>query len=267
MSKITQEELDVMTERHTQWLSEKEGTRLNLTGKDLSGLDFRERYLPSAILHKCNLTGAKMAGVNLNGSNLSNSDFTDADLTSADLTWAVMPKVTLRRTNLTKTNLTRAHVTKSTIDQVDLTHTKLYKANLSETELSSVTLPEVVMVVPDIRQKVLAAIEANPGCAINMMSWHDCETVHCLAGWLVHIHPQGRKLERVYDTAPAAAFILHASGEKIPDFFDVLTGCNGRAMNWLRTGQQVDFPELTDAPLSVTGATSSGGTNDAAHCD
>src|SRR5205807_347706 len=40
--------------------------------------------------------------------------------------------------------------------------------------------------------KILAAINSE-GCKLNMSTWHSCDTVHCEAGWTVHLHPDGYK--------------------------------------------------------------------------
>lgn len=48
--------------------------------------------------------------------------------------------------------------------------------------------------------------------ALDMETWHDCETVQCRAGWVVELAGEaGRKLERKTTTAFAALMIYKAS--------------------------------------------------------
>jgi hypothetical protein len=52
--------------------------------------------------------------------------------------------------------------------------------------------------------------------ALNMHSWHKCETTHCRAGWVVHLAGEaGRALEQFHNTPLAAQLIYRASGYAI----------------------------------------------------
>jgi hypothetical protein len=113
------------------------------------------------------------------------------------------------------------------------------RAVLRGADLSGATGKASIDPIPDIRSKLLAAVSAD-GCKLDMQSWHTCDTTHCLAGWVVTIHPQGKLLEYLFDTGTAAALILDACGEAIPDFYDTSDGGDARAMNWLRTGSQTN---------------------------
>jgi hypothetical protein len=45
-----------------------------------------------------------------------------------------------------------------------------------------------------------------------MDNWHTCEKTHCRAGWVVALAgPEGKALERFYDTPLAAMMIYDAS--------------------------------------------------------
>lgn len=67
-----------------------------------------------------------------------------------------------------------------------------------------------VPVIPDIHQTVLKAVEA-PG-ALDMKTWHTCETTHCRAGWVVHLAGErGRALEAASNTLFAAMHIYKES--------------------------------------------------------
>jgi hypothetical protein len=52
--------------------------------------------------------------------------------------------------------------------------------------------------------------------ALDMGSWHTCETTHCRAGWVVQLAgDEGRALEAFHNTDLAARLIYEASGYKI----------------------------------------------------
>ena len=50
--------------------------------------------------------------------------------------------------------------------------------------------------------------------ALDMGSWHTCETTHCRAGWVVHLAGDvGKKLEEALDTPLAAIKIYRNSSD------------------------------------------------------
>jgi hypothetical protein len=77
-----------------------------------------------------------------------------------------------------------------------------------------------VPVVENLDAKVLAAVEAS-GNALEMGSWHTCETTHCRGGWAVHLAGEaGYALERkLGDPALAARAIYRASTGRVPHFY------------------------------------------------
>lgn len=95
-------------------------TKVNLSGLDLSGLDFK----------RANLTGSWLAGVRLVGANLFTSDLTDAVLPDADLSRANLDGTVLRRTNLQRANLEGASLFATILEGADLSG-----ANLSNTRI------------------------------------------------------------------------------------------------------------------------------------
>ena len=72
---------------------------------------------------------------------------------------------------------------------------------------------------------VIFALEgaASKTDALNMGSWHSCNTTHCRAGWVVTLAgPGGKALEFAMGTSAAAAIIYLASDpniEKIPNLY------------------------------------------------
>jgi hypothetical protein len=52
--------------------------------------------------------------------------------------------------------------------------------------------------------------------ALNMDTWHTCETTHCRAGWVVHLAGEaGKELELYHNTLLAAQLIYLESGSPI----------------------------------------------------
>ena len=80
-----------------------------------------------------------------------------------------------------------------------------------------------IPVIPDIHKAILAAVD-QPACKLDMRDWHQCETTHCRAGWVVHLAGKaGYELEEQTSTLFAAQQIYKASGYEISPcrFFDV----------------------------------------------
>jgi hypothetical protein len=217
---MTAEELKSAIDAHRKWLAGKVGgTRANLIGCELIGI-----YLLGA-----DLSGVDMPGSNLSGSYLSGCNLLGANLTGSNLSGC----------NLIGCNLARADLHGANLSNANLSNANLHGANLSNANLAGVNGFPIIRPVADFRGSLLAAVSAK-GCNIDMGNWHTCETVHCLAGWIVTIHPEGKLLESIYCTSAAAALILHACGEQIPDFHDTGEGADKRAVNWLKTGKQED---------------------------
>jgi hypothetical protein len=79
-----------------------------------------------------------------------------------------------------------------------------------------------VPVIENIHQKVLEAV-SQPN-ALDMGSWHTCETTHCRAGWVVVLAGEaGKKLEQKTSTLFAAQQIYKASSPVLvspPRFYE-----------------------------------------------
>lgn len=71
-----------------------------------------------------------------------------------------------------------------------------------------------IPVIANIHARVFEAVSAPK--ALDMSTWHTCNTTHCRAGWVVHLAGEaGYALERFHDTALAAQLIYRASGHPI----------------------------------------------------
>jgi hypothetical protein len=136
-------------------------------------------------------------GADLRGAVLSRADLSDADLSGADL----------RDADLRGADLSRA----------DLSRADLRGADLRDAVLPLGGVP----VVENIHVAVYAAASAPR--ALDMSSWHSCETTHCRAGWAIHLAGEaGYKLEERVGSPMAGALIYLASDpalERIPDFY------------------------------------------------
>lgn len=89
-------------------------------------------------------------------------------------------------------------------------------ADLRGADLSGADIPKVER----LHTKMAEAIER--GGALEMGSWHVCETTHCRAGWAIHIAGDaGKKLEDAVGSAAAGALIFAASypDQRVPDFY------------------------------------------------
>jgi hypothetical protein len=247
---MTADELKAVLVLHRKWLyGEADGKRADLRSADLrsanlGGADLRSADLRSADLRSANLGGADLRSANLRSADLGSANLRSADLRSADLRSANLGGADLRSANLRSADLGSANLRSANLGGADLGGANLGGADLGGANLRSAAwthdgrkLP--IDHVPDLRAKVLAAVERD-GCSLKMDQWHTCETTHCLAGWVVTLHPQGRLLESLLSPSTAAAVILDACGESIPDFYDTGLGGDARAMNWLRTGVQAD---------------------------
>jgi hypothetical protein len=127
------------------------------TDKNLSELCLRFANLSNADLSYVNLSGADMQFANLSNANLSNATLTGANLTQADL----------RGANLTGANLTGANLEDADLGSTDFTGAIGIASKAEEMAEAS---------------RILDIIESGKG-KLNMIDWHTCDTVHCVAGW------------------------------------------------------------------------------------
>jgi hypothetical protein len=85
--------------------------------------------------------------------------------------------------------------------------------------------------IPGLAKRVAETVLAAPESALNMKSWHTCETTHCLAGWAVHLTgPAGYALEMVVGPKLAGQLLM-------PEAAHLFEAENKEALEWCR--QQV----------------------------
>jgi uncharacterized protein YjbI with pentapeptide repeats len=183
--------------------------KTDLRGADLRGADLRDADLRDADLRGADLRGADLRGADLRDADLRGADLRDAVLRGADLRDAVLRGADLRDADLRGADLRGA----------DLRGADLRGADLRGADLSDAVLPFIPK-IEDLDGKILAAI-GKEGCALDMESWHVCETTHCRAGWAIHLSGDvGKTLESIYGPSAAGALIYATCYPKlkIPDF-------------------------------------------------
>ena len=116
---------------------------------------------------------------------------------------------------------------------VDLSHVDLRGANLSRADLSGAKvsaelIPTAEQAAPLLAEVAAAALVCDD--ALDMSTWHTCETTHCIAGWAIQLAgKRGAALEKEYGSQSAGLALLGA--EAASHFFDT----NEEAREWLRT--------------------------------
>ena len=183
----------------------------DLSGSDLRGSDLSGSDLSGSDLSGSDLSGSDLSGSDLRGSNLRGSDLRDSNLIGSDLSDSDLSGSDLRGSNLSGSDLRGS----------DLRGSNLIGSNLSGSDLRGSNLSGCPVKIPDIHKAVHAA--ASQPQALDMKSWHTCDTTHCRAGWVVRLAGEGgAALEYAIGTPAAAALIYMASDpalERIPDFY------------------------------------------------
>ena len=140
MRKVSQDELDVILEKHKEWLNDKRyGKRADLSYFDLSHANLSNANLRSSDLCCANLSHADLSNANLHSSDLCYANLTHVNLRNADLQFSYLKNANLRKSNLTYGSLRFAF-----LSNVDLTGANLRGADLCETTLIGAKLDGVI---------------------------------------------------------------------------------------------------------------------------
>jgi hypothetical protein len=218
---------------HAKWLAGVGGTSANLRWADLRGADLSGANLSGANLRGADLSGANLSGADLSGANLSWADLSGADLSGANLSGANLRGANLSGANLRGADLSGADLSGANLSGADLRWANLSGANLSGADLSGANLswanlrgaeglPEDEALLRRVCEAALA-----PG-ALDMQTWHTCETTHCLAGWAITLSGHaGRALETAVGPATAGALL-------IPRASHLFFATTDRATEWCR---------------------------------
>ena len=119
--------------------------KLNLSNRNLRGIDFSNFDLTRANLSGANLSGANLSGanllwVNLLGANLQGANLREANLSRTQLSRANLSLVDLSGTNLSTTYLSRVLLREANLSGANLSRTHLSEVNLSGANLSGAIL-------------------------------------------------------------------------------------------------------------------------------
>ena len=128
----------------------------------LKGRNFREAYLPGAILCKALLQDADLTDADLSRANLTEAELWNANLTNADLGRANLTDADLSRANLTEANLWSANLTEAVLSRANLTEVilsganlisaNLWNADLTGADLSYANLTDTVLIGADLAE-------------------------------------------------------------------------------------------------------------------
>ena len=162
---------------------------------------------------RANLVGANLRGANLRGANLINANLINASLVGANLVGA---------------NLINARLVGASLSGADLSGANLVGARLSNADLDGAIGLAIATDAPQrLRAAAVAALQEG---ALEMETWHTCETTHCLGGWLVY---QAGELGRLLEAAvgPSMAGLMLGGIEAHSHFHD----SNVAATKWLQS--------------------------------
>ncbi len=178
-------------------------TRADLRGTDLRGTDLRDADLGGTDLRDADLREADLRGAHLAGSCVEDADIRDADFRDADLGGA---------------NLAGSCVEDAYIEGAILGQTESLAAAAAYARRYRERHPDVP-VVGRLDSRIHARISSSAG-ALDMGTWHTCETTHCRAGWAIHLAGEaGYALEARVGPERAGAMIYRASTGRVPWFF------------------------------------------------
>jgi len=204
-SELSQEE----KERTLKNLRKGDLTQVDLRGADLRGADLRGADLYIADLQEADLRKAHLKGADLRRADLYRADLEEANLREANLYKANLIGADLYSADLRGANLREADLRRADLRGVDLRDVDLGGADLIETKID-------YCIENGLLEKVAEyALKEN---ALDMSTWHTCETTHCIAGWACHLAENGEELEERYDTQIAGLLLLGAEAHS--HFFD-----------------------------------------------
>ena len=142
---MTDKEIQIILNKHVEWLAERTGERAilkeanlkgaNLEGADLEGADLRWVNLDEANLRGVDLRGVDLRGVDLDEANLRGANLRGVDLLGADLLGVDLERANLRGADLMWANLRGADLRGANLRGADLMWADLDEANLDEANL------------------------------------------------------------------------------------------------------------------------------------
>ena len=143
---------------------------------------------------------ANLMDADLRNANLMDADLRNANLKFADLEGAYLRGAYLKFANLEGANLEGANLEGANLEDADLKGADLRNAALDKAKFSGVPKAPT-----DLLQQIAVAIRMPD--ALDMCSYHKCNTCHCLAGWAITLTPGGKKYEAKTSSYLAGALL------------------------------------------------------------
>lgn len=205
--------MKIRDKRTSEVILEVEGdtlVRANLGGADLRFANLVCVASRCANLKKANLEGANLAGANLEYAELDGANLRRTHLVGAHLGKATFTRANLHSANLADSNLKEADFTLANLENTNFDGANIRNVKFTGARLKGADLPKIA-VVENLFSTIHDKICKGEG-RLDMDYWHSCETVHCIAGWAVHLAGvAGRVAEELLSTQVAAALIINQS--------------------------------------------------------
>ena len=116
---------------------------------------------------------------------------------------------------------------------------KLFGARLDGANLKDETLK--IPTIENIHQTIYEA--CNQDNALDMSTWHTCDTTHCRAGWVVTLAGEkGKKLEEQFDT-PTAAYLIYRQSDPDRSYALNFYDTNKNALEEMKRLAQIEANE------------------------
>jgi len=219
---------------HARWLAgDPSGQRASLKGAILDGASLNRANLDGANLEGASLDwasldGASLEGASLNGASLKGASLDGASLNRANLGGANLEEADLDGASLNGANLEGASLNGASLKGASLEEASLGGANLEGADLKGASGIAIAADAPQ-RLRAAAAAALQEG-ALEMHTWHTCDTRHCLGGWLIH---QAGEVGRLLQAAvgPGVAGLMLGGVEAHSHFYD----SNEAATEFLRS--------------------------------
>ena len=190
----------------------------------LSGVDLRHADLRGANLQYAELWHADLRGVNLRGAHLGAAELQHANLKRADLRGANLPRAKFRYADLRGADLRGADLRHADLEGADLRGADLRGARLKGACLhlfENVNLKNTKFDLIPGHQELLKKVAEHAlaeADSLEMDCWHTCATSHCIAGWAIHLHPEGYQFQEEHGAEVAGLLLLGTEAHS--HFFD-----------------------------------------------
>jgi hypothetical protein len=152
-----------------------------------SVFDLTNAYLKGANLMSVDLSGMDLSSANLCNALIEGANLTDTILANADLINANLYNTVLTNSLLLGANLTNANLHNAILINADLRAVNFSDADLGGADLTDARLEGAIGLGSREGEIAFASwlldlINSGKG-KLEMNCWHQCETVHCIAGW------------------------------------------------------------------------------------